>query len=206
MERRRWMTHLREKKNKRWCLMIPAHEYTQTFFTHTLVGACVGFRAFTKVAVYTWQFPGCSLSFLWARGVFTHFFFLHLPVIVWRGMKKKKEACSIGGLLARAKGASLLFPLPPITSSLFPYSLRKSCAWWVPPSSPNSLPKASTFTAFPLRFGVGTGLGNWSLWAPSTHTTAGWTESLLRRQLLGHPETGWENREKREGGPVAANH
>lgn len=58
-------------------------------------------------------------------------------------------------------------------------------------------------TPFPLRgFWVGTILFNWSLWAPSTHPTVGWTESPLRRQLLGLP--GQAGRTGRGGGGLEA--
>lgn len=74
---------------------------------------------------------------------------------------------------------------------------------------PASQPTPNLLTEFPLwGFWVGTILCNWSLWAPSTHSTVGWTESPQRRQLLGHPgQAGRSGRRWwRFGGPVAAMH
>lgn len=57
----------------------------------------------------------------------------------------------------------------------------------------------------PLWFWVGIDRGNWSLWALQPHPTVSWTESPLRRQLLGHHRQAKRKRE-RERNSVAANH
>lgn len=80
-------------------------------------------------------------------------------------------------------------------------------AWRVHPTAPFPLPTPASqptpnlLTKFPLwRFWVGTVLCNWSLWALSTHSTVGWTERPLRRQLLGHPgQAGRSGRRRWEG-------
>lgn len=85
---------------------------------------------------------------------------------------------------------SLFLPSPPLCGS------SSGWAWWEPPNTPPS-PHP------PLWFWVGTSLGNWSLWALQAYPTVGWTESLLRRQLLGHPR---QAERQGERDPVAANH
>lgn len=95
--------------------------------------------------------------------------------------------------------ASLLHPPASSLPFCFFLSLRRGWGWWDPPKAPPS-PRLL------LWFWVGTGRGNWSLWALQAHPTVGWTESPLRRQLLGHPRQTKRTGGRRRRGPVAANH
>lgn len=71
--------------------------------------------------------------------------------------------------------------------------------WWDIP-----VPPSLHYYAAPQRMWVGTGLGNWSLWALGAHPAVGWTEAALRRQLLGRPMQA-EREGERWRNPVAAN-
>lgn len=55
--------------------------------------------------------------------------------------------------------------------------------------SPSATPPPPHYHAapHPQQIWVSTGLGNWSLWVLWTHPAVGWTETALRRQLLGCP-------------------
>lgn len=85
----------------------------------------------------------------------------------------------------------LLFVAPLAASRFFslfsPLSKKEPCMVGTFHQPPHLSQPTPNLTAFPLRgFRVGTILCNWSLRAPSTHPTVGWTEPPLRRQLLGH--------------------
>lgn len=126
--------------------------------------------------------------------------FIHLPVTtcVQPSMKKLFRL----GFVSKCWGPPSLPVLPPpsITFSLFlPLRLSADPAL----AGPDGIPQRPTITTSPLWFWVGTGLGNWSLWALQAYPTVGWTESPLRRQLLGHPR---QAERQGERDPVAANH
>ncbi len=127
----------------------------------------------TKVAAYTWQSPGQSVSPC------------KLPAYLCIYTSASNSMCSAEYEKALSIGcckpllrASLMYP----SSHRFLSVFCSLCG----EAEPDAIPQSPTITMSPLWFRVGTGLGNWSLWALKAHPTVGWTESPLRRQLLGH--------------------
>lgn len=142
---------LRMKKNMKTCLSVMCDNMSSCM--HGIKGWVFFFilKHLLQRLPFTWQFPGQSLS----PCKLLECLHIHTSASDSMCSAEYEKAPSIGACKPVLR-ASLLCP-PPITSFLF----LTLCGEAVH----DGIPQSPTFTTFPLWFWVGTGLGNWSLWA-----------------------------------------
>lgn len=145
---------------------------------------------FHKDCIYTWQSPGQSESLC----KLLEYLSIYTSACDSMGSAEYEKALSIG-VCKPVLRATLLCPRTPLPSLPFCFFLS---LWIRLRLGLMGSPKAPPSPRPPLWFWVGTGLGNWSLWAPPGTSNSGLNRITTKKTAAWPPQTGREKGRKKK--------